>query len=75
MSTLINRVYYIADSEHMTEEHRRLDTIFLQNDYKKPEIEQAFKKYKRQSWRQGDSEDDFCRGVAVILFCNTVTNH
>lgn len=62
MSTLIHRVHCVADSEHLTEELETLKVTFSQNGYSKVDIEQT------------KNEDDVIRGVAIVSFCNTITN-
>lgn len=48
IAALVDRVHWVADTDHLSDEFRKLKTIFLQNRYTGREIELTFVNYGKE---------------------------
>lgn len=80
MLRLLDRAHQEAEGCHLKEELNRLQMVFQKNGLTRQDIRQTFTSYKNKSKRKSKEEEDLTRGgggeedVAVIPYCNTVTN-
>lgn len=76
MLTLLDQAHCIADAEHIAEECRYLQQVFLKNGYLMGEIRCTFALYdlRRRGRSIWEPEEESIRGVVLVPDCQTATS-
>lgn len=71
---MLEWVHNIADQEHLEKEWEYLWKVFLQNGCSATEVKRTFAMFDVRHLKKQREKEDQIRGVAIVLFYNTVTN-
>lgn len=75
MLLLLERAHWIADADHLQEEWKHIQRVFLNNGYYAwQEIKWVFTSYDHKRKVRPETEVDLIWWVAMVPYCNTVTN-